>query len=47
MSEENIDNLAWPVQAACEAMGYEGIWDVPEDMLDAVLRVADDFEELG
>jgi len=40
MSEENIDNLAWPVQAACEAMGYEGIWDVPQKKMDQVMELA-------
>lgn len=30
----------WQLQAACEIYGYEGVWEVPEDEIEDVVRLA-------
>jgi len=31
----------WQIQAACEAYGYDGIWDVPQKKMDEVMELAE------
>lgn len=42
--EEMSDEPWWPVQMACEMMGYDALFDAPEGEWDKIFKLADELE---